>query len=79
MVVDYSLVTEELEDRTFRMNQLTDLAPTLLPDDSIFMADLKDGYYHIWLLRGDQVPLQFMVEGSIYVPVCLNCDLKVPP
>jgi hypothetical protein len=34
LVIDYSLVNECLDDRSFRMEQLADLSPSLRPDDA---------------------------------------------
>ena len=44
IVIDYREVNEALEVRKFRMDQLGDLANVLSPKDSLFKADLKDGY-----------------------------------
>lgn len=79
IVVDYKKVNEHLEERTFRMDQLADIAPTLRRDDCLFKADIKDGYYHLRLRRQDQPYLAFSLGGEVFVPACLNCGLKVAP
>jgi hypothetical protein len=53
LVIDYSLVNEWLDERSFRMDQLADLSPSLRPDDCLFKADIKDAYYHLRLRRVD--------------------------
>jgi hypothetical protein len=53
LVIDYTVVNECLEERTFRMDQLSDLAPTLHRDDCLFKADIKDAYYHLRLRKED--------------------------
>jgi hypothetical protein len=68
-----------MEERTFRMDQLSDLAPTLRRDDCLFKADIKDAYYHLRLRKEDQIYLSFSVGGVVYVPSCLNCGLSVAP
>jgi hypothetical protein len=44
IVVDYSVVNRCLEERTFRMDQLSDLASTLHRYDCLFKADIHDAY-----------------------------------
>lgn len=44
LVIDYSLVNECLDERSFRMDQLADLSPSLRPNDCLFKADIKDAY-----------------------------------
>jgi hypothetical protein len=68
-----------MEERTFRMDQLSDLAPALRRDDCLFKADIKDAYYHLRLRKEDKVYLSFSVDGVVYVPSCLNCGLSVAP
>jgi ribonuclease HI len=79
LVIDYSLVNECLDDRSFRMEQLADLSPSLRPDDCLFKADIKDAYYHLRLRDADQLLLAFRVGGRTYIPACLNCGLSVAP
>lgn len=79
LVIDYSVVNESLDQRTFRMDQLGDLAAVLHPRDRLFKADITDAYYHLRLRRSDQERLSFMVDGEVYVPLCLNCGLSVAP
>jgi Reverse transcriptase (RNA-dependent DNA polymerase) len=79
LVIDYTVVNECLEERTFRMDQLADLAPSLRRDDCMFKADIKDAYYHLRLRKEDQIYLSFSVGGVVYVPSCLNCGLAVAP
>jgi hypothetical protein len=68
---------ECLEDRTFRMDQLSDLAPSLRRDDCLFKADIQDAYYHLRLRKEGQLYLSFSVDGVVYVPACLTCGLAV--
>jgi hypothetical protein len=75
LVVDYTVVNECLWERTFRIDQLSDLAPTLRRDDCLFKADIRDAYYHLRLRKEDQLYLSFSVGGVVYVPACLNCGL----
>jgi hypothetical protein len=75
LVIDYSLVNECLDERSFRKDQLADLSPSLRPDDCLFKADIKDAYYHLRLRRVDQFYLAFRVGGVTYIPACLNCGL----
>jgi ribonuclease HI len=79
LVIDYTVVNECIEARTFRMDQLSDLAPTLRREDCLFKADIKDAYYHLRLRKEDQHYLAFSVGGVVYVPACLNCGLAVAP
>ena len=79
LVIDYRRVNEALQDRTFRMDQLGDLAASLNPGDSLFKADLKDGYYHLRIRQQDQLRLAFELNGVVYLPLALNCGLKVAP
>jgi hypothetical protein len=79
LVIDYTVVNECMEERTFRMDQLSDLAPSLRRDDCLFKADIKDAYYHLRLRKEDQLFLSFSVGGVVYVPACLNCGLSVAP
>lgn len=79
LVIDYSTVNESLEERTFRMDQLGDLAAVLKPHDSLFRADLRDGYYHLRLRKCDQLKLAFMIGETVYIPFSLNCGLSVAP
>jgi hypothetical protein len=79
LVVDYTVVNDCLEDRTFRIDQLSDLAPSLRRDDCLFKADIQDAYYHLRLRNEDQLYLSFSVDGVLYVPACLNCGLAVAP
>jgi hypothetical protein len=51
LVIDYTVVNECMEERTFRMHQLSDLAPTLCRDDCMFKADIKDAHYHLRLRK----------------------------
>ena len=79
LVIDYSVVNECLENRTFLMDQLSDLAQSLRRDDCLFKADIQDAYYHLRLRKEDQLYLSFSVDGVVYVPACLNCGLAVAP
>jgi hypothetical protein len=79
LVIDYSLVNECLDERSFRMDQLADLSPSLRPDDCLLKADIKDAYYHLRLRSADQLYLAFRVGGVTYIPACLNCGLSVAP
>jgi Reverse transcriptase (RNA-dependent DNA polymerase) len=79
LVIDYTVVNECMETRTFRMDQLSDLAPTLRREDCMFKADIQDAYYHLRLRKSDQLYLAFSVGGVVYVPCCLNCGLSVAP
>jgi hypothetical protein len=38
---DISLLNECLEERSFRMDHLADISPSLRTDDGLFMADIK--------------------------------------
>ena len=62
-----------------RMEQLSDIAPSLRLEDCLFKADIKDAYYHLRLHKEDQIYLFFSVGGVVYVPFCLNCGLSVSP
>jgi hypothetical protein len=44
LMIDYSLVNECLDERSFRMDQLADSSPYLRQDDCLFKADIKDAY-----------------------------------
>jgi hypothetical protein len=79
LVIDYSLVNECLDERSFRMDQLADLSPSLRPNDCLFKADIRDAYYHLRLRSADQLYLAFRVGGVTYIPACLNCGLSVAP
>lgn len=79
IVVDYKKVIEHLEDRSFKMEQLTDIAPSLRREDCFLKADVKDGYNHLRLRRTAKPFLAFSLGGAVYVPACLNCDLRVAP
>lgn len=79
LVVDYSKVNDSREERTFRMDQLGDLAAVLVPKDSLFKADISDAYYHLRLRKSDQGRLAFRIAKNVYVPLCLNCGLSVAP
>jgi hypothetical protein len=79
LVVDYTVLNECLEERTFREDQLSDLAPTLHRDDCLFKADIKDAHYHLRLRKEDQHYLSFSLSRVLYVPACLNCGLAVAP
>jgi hypothetical protein len=65
LVIDYTVVNECMEERTFRMDQLSDLAPTLRRDDCMFKADIKDAYYHLRLRKEDEIYLSFSVGGVV--------------
>jgi hypothetical protein len=79
LVIDHTVINECLEDRTFRMDQLSDLAPSLRRDDCLFKADIQDAYYHLRLRKEDQIYLSFSLARVVYVPACLNCGLAVAP
>lgn len=79
LVVDYKRANECLEARTFRMDQISDLASVLQKGDCLFKADIKDAYYHLRLRKEDQLRLAFFVGDRVYVPLCLNCGLAVAP
>jgi hypothetical protein len=79
LVIDYTVVNECMETRNFRMDQLSDLAPTLLREDCMFKADIQDAYYHLRLRKSDQRYLAFSVGGVVCMPCCLNCHLAVAP
>jgi hypothetical protein len=79
LVIDYTVVNECLEDCTFRMDQLSDLAPSLRRDDCLFKADIQDAYYHLRLRKEEQIYLSFSVERVAYVPAFRNCGLAVAP
>ena len=79
LVIDYSAVNECLEEQTFRMDQLGDLAAVLGPGDVLFKADISDAYYHLRIRSCDRELLAFQVEGVVYLPLCLNCGLAVAP
>lgn len=63
--MDYLVVNEALEDRTFRMDQLTDLAPVLKHADSLFRAYLSEFNYHLRFRFTDQRILEFTVGYSV--------------
>jgi hypothetical protein len=77
LFIDYTVVNECLEDRTFRMDQLSDLAPSLRRDYCLFKAKIQDAYYHLRLRKEDQIYLAFSLAGVVYVPACLNYGLAV--
>ena len=77
--IDYSKVNDCLEERTFRMDQLGDLAAVLNPRDALFKADISDAYYHLRIRPCDRQRLAFQVGGRVYLPLCLNCGLSVAP
>jgi hypothetical protein len=79
LFIDYTMVKECMEKSTFRMGQLSDLAPILRRDECMFEADIQDAYYHLLLRKSDQPYLAFSVGGVVYVPSCLNCGLAVTP
>lgn len=79
LFIDYSRVNESLEERTFRMDQLGDLAAVLKPNDSLFRAEISDAYYHLRIRACDRELLAFKVEGAVYLPLFLNCGLSVAP
>ncbi len=79
LVIDYTQVNNCLEERTFRMDQLADLAAQIRPGDSLFKADIQDAYYHLRLRPRDRLRLAFVVGSCVYIPLCLNCGLKVAP
>jgi Reverse transcriptase (RNA-dependent DNA polymerase) len=79
LVIDYSLVNEYLDERSFRMDQLSDLSPSLRPGDCLFKADIKDAYYHLRLRIEDQLYLALRVGETTYIPASLNCGLSVAP
>lgn len=79
LVIDYSAVNECLEERTFRMDQLGDLAAFFGPGDALFKADISDAYYHLRIRSCDRERLAFQVESVVYLPLCLNCGLAVAP
>jgi hypothetical protein len=61
-----------MEPRSFRMDQLSDLATVLKPGDHLVKADIKDAYYHLRLQAEDQLRLEFLVDGDASVPLCLK-------
>jgi hypothetical protein len=63
LVIDYSLVDECLDERSFRIDQLADLSTSLRQDDCLFKADIKDAYYHLRLREADQIYFTFRVGG----------------
>lgn len=68
-----------LWDRTFQMDQLSNLAPVLYALNSLFRVGLKNGYYHRRFRTQDKSKLAFWVLGDIYILLCLNCGLKMTP
>jgi hypothetical protein len=66
LVIDYSLVNECLNERSFRMDQLSDLSPSLRREDCLFKADIKDAYCHLRLRDADKhkLLLAFRVGGK---------------
>jgi hypothetical protein len=70
LVIDYSLVNECLDERSFRIDQLADLSPSLRPDDCLLKAYIKNTYYHLRLRKEDQLYLAFRVGGVTYIPAC---------
>lgn len=79
LVLDYTHVIACLEDRTFRMDQLGDLATSLPPKESLLKADISDAYYHLRIRGADQWRLEFAIDGQVYLPLCLICGLSVAP
>lgn len=79
LVTDYQSANECLEPRTFRMDQLADLAPELRHGDHLFKADLTDAYYHLRLRVLDSLRLALFVGDRILAPLTLNCGLSVAP
>ena len=79
LVGDYSRINESQEDRTFRMDQLGDLAAVLEPNEALFRADISDAYYPLCIQGCDREGLAFKVEGVLYLPLCLNCGMSVAP
>ena len=79
LVVDYSRVNVSLEDRTFRMDQLGDLAAVLEPNDALFRAYISDAYYHLQIRGCNRERRAFKVERVMCLPLCLNCGLSVAP
>jgi hypothetical protein len=65
LVIDYMVVNECLEKSTFRMDQLSDLAPVLRREDYMFKADMQDAYYHLRLRKSDKPYLDFSVDGVV--------------
>lgn len=55
LVVNYKRENECMESRTFRMDQISDLAAVLRPGDHLFKAHVKDAYHHLRLRPADQV------------------------
>jgi hypothetical protein len=53
LVINYSLVHECLDERSFRMDQLADLSPSLRQFYCLFKADIKDAYYRLQLREAD--------------------------
>jgi hypothetical protein len=51
IVIYYTVVNECMQERTFRTDQLSDLAPYLRRDDCLFNVDKKDAYYHLRLRK----------------------------
>lgn len=79
LVIDYKRANDCLASRTFRMDQLYDVAPELLRGDHLFKADLTNGYYHLRLRRVDGLRLAVFVDSEVFIPLCLNCGLSVAP
>jgi hypothetical protein len=77
LVIDHTVVNECLVERTFRMDQLSDLAPSHRRDDFLLKADIRDAHYHLRLRKEDQFYLSFSVGAVVYVPSCMNCGLAV--
>lgn len=57
LVIEYFKVNKCLEERSFRIEQLTDAAPFFHRDDLLFNEDVKEAYYHLRLrLHDDPYP-----------------------
>lgn len=69
IVVYYKPLTEFLEPRSLRTDQIGDRSPDLCHGDQLFKADLADSYYHPRLRPSDRIRLVVFVGGKCTSPL----------
>lgn len=78
-VIDARYQNKEIDDRRFKYEALTDLAPQLRAGDKLISWDVKDAYHHVPLRVADRNYFAFQCMGRVFRCLTMPFGLKVAP
>lgn len=78
-VIDARYQNQAIDDRRFKYEALTDLAPQLRAGHQLIGWDVKDAYHHVPLRKADQTYFAFQCMGRVFRCVTMPFGLKVAP